>query len=425
MKLLSHYYRANIIATIIVVILSSIGYFIILHFVLIQQLDGSLEVEEAEVTAYLASTGRLPQPSAYKDQQVKFAAAPNGDLVRRFSSITVYDPQQEEDITVRQLQFLLIADHKPWYVFISKSQEETEDLAKFILVITLVLLIALLLMLFLINRFVLRRLWKPFDSTLAELKAFNLAGNRQLQLEPTEINEFRELNQVVTLMTNKISLEFDALKAFTDNASHELQTPLAVINAKVDVLIQSEHINEYQMEQLQGIYTAVDRMSKLNQSLLLLARIENNQYDELNDLLLHTALEEKLTLFEEMVASRGLIIKKDVSPVQVKVNKYLADVLLNNLLSNAIRHNKIGGTISITARDHELLISNTSTLPELDKSRLFQRFYRHENTINSGNGLGLSIIWQICQDAGYQPGYYFKDDAHHFHVVFTPPTSAA
>ncbi len=416
MKLLSKYYRANIIATIIVVLFSSLCYYFMIHYILIEQLDDALKVEEQEVIDYVKENGKLPEPSSYKDQEVFFQPGGNENVRRTFSTINAYDKEEKEMIASRRLLFPVKVDGRTYKVNVLKSQEETEDLVRMILMITLIVVLLLLLIVFFINRFVLKRLWKPFDSTLFQLQQFDLSGKNKLKLQNSRIDEFNELNSAVRIMSEHVSQEYKALKIFTENASHEMQTPLAIINSKLDLLIQGENITELQMEQLQGIYNALDRLSKLNQSLLLLTKIENNQFKEIETIRLDDAIQEKLFQFEELIENKKLVVNTDLLPVTISCNKNLLDILLSNLLNNATRYNFDSGNLSIILKNNSLIFSNTSTLTALDQEKIFERFYRHQDTKQEGNGLGLSIIKQICNDFGYPIRYCYNKGQHEFHI---------
>ena len=417
MKLLSKYYRVNITATIIVVLVSSVFYYFLIHQVLLEQLDDALQVEEQEITVHVKQNNSLPQPSYYHDQQVIFFEL-TGPVDRKFSTVKIYSNEEKEYITTRQLIFSIKVADKTYKVNILKSQEETEDLVKLILLITLIIVLLLLIILFLVNRFLLSRLWKPFNSTIDELKKFNLSGKEKPQLKDSSINEFKELNEAVTIMAGHVSREYNTLKVFTENASHEMQTPLAVINSKLDVLIQDESINEQQMNQLQGIYQALDRLSKLNYSLLLLTRIGNNQFTQTENIPLDKVVKEKLIQFEELTESRRLKVTTDITPAIICCNKELLDILLNNLLNNAIRYNLENGEIFILVSTNKMVIANSSSIPALDEKLVFQRFYRHNDTQQEGNGLGLSIVKQICSVAGFSIEYLYQDSRHQFHIHF-------
>ena len=419
MRLLSRYNRVNIPATVIVLLVSGLCYYFIIRSVLLNQLDNDLKVEEQEINDYIKLNGHLPDPSDNKDQSVSFQQTDKALVNRSFRSIRLFYKDDNEWISSRQMLFPVAAEGKTYTVSISKSEEETENLIQFILLITLGIVLILLLLLFVINRFLLNNLWQPFNNTLGRLKQFNLSGNPQLNLEYTPIREFADLNDAVTIMGNRVNKDYLRLKNFTENAAHEMQTPLAIINSKLDVMIQDETLNEYQLKHLQEIYNALDRLSNLNQSLLLLTRIENNQFTEKLPIRLDDQVHEKLLLFEEMIESGKLQISLSLFPVTILSNKQLVDILLNNLLNNAIRYNVPNGSINITLAVNSLVIANTSFLPELDDQKVFQRFYRHADSRQEGNGLGLSIVKQICEMAGYSISYRYLNGVHAFEVHFS------
>ena len=418
MKLLAKYNRVNIAATVIVLLLSGLCYYFIIRNVLLNQLDEDLKVEEQEILDYVRLNNSLPNPSSYKDQKVDFRETDNSPVKRKFTSINIFSKEEKEIVSSRQVVFSIQVARKNYLVSISKSEKETEDLIQLILLITLSIVVLLLSVLYIINRFILGKLWLPFNSTLEELKQFNLSNTNNLQLEPTTTNEFTELNKTVKVMTDRVSRDYEALKNFTDNASHEMQTPLAIINSKLDVLIQDETISEFQMQQLQGIYNALDRLSGLNQSILLLTKIGNNQFTETTNIPLDELINEKLMQFEELIESKKLSVNKDLHATNILFNKQLVDILMSNLLNNAIRYNEQNGELVIRLSEDQLSISNNSFLPALDIDKVFQRFYRHPDTGQDGNGLGLSIVKQICAIAGYSLTYRFNNNQHEFCVNF-------
>ena len=239
-----------------------------------------------------------------------------------------------------------------------------------------------------------------------------------MQLQHTNTTEFAELNKTVLVMTDRAKQDYDSLKNFTDNASHEMQTPLAIINSKLDVLIQDETLNEFQMKQLQGVYDALDRLSNLNQSLLLLTKIENSRFNKKENIQLDELVNEKLYQFEELLQDKKLVITSNVNPVSVSGNKQLLEILISNLLNNAFRYNIENGLVNIELTNNGLIVSNTSFLPALDKQYVFERFYRHADTKQEGNGLGLSIVKEICSVAGYNISYAYLNNRHTFSIAF-------
>jgi signal transduction histidine kinase len=418
MKLLARYNRANIVATVIVLLLSALGYYFVIRFVLLDQLDDDLKVEEQEIHDYVRANNNLPNPSNYKDQQVYFVQNEMAPVKRAFSSSTGFSKDENANITMRQIVFPITVADKKFTVTISKSEEETEDLIQMILLLTLGVVIVLLTLLFIINRFLLNKLWGPFNNTLKEMKQFNLSNNKALALEETRITEFAELNEAVSLMSKRVTQDYHTLKTFTENASHEMQTPLAIINSRLDVLIQDETLTEFQTKQLQGIYDALDRLSNLNASLLLLTKIENNQFSERKYIHLNDLVKQKLAQFEELTEGKKLHVHIFSEPTTIEFNPQLTDILASNLLNNAIRYTEPEGNINISVKNLILTVSNTSLIPPLEEEKVFQRFYRHGATTPEGNGLGLSIVKQICDLGGYTVSYGYKNGQHSFSVHF-------
>ena len=420
MKLLAKYNRINIIVTISVLMISSICFYVMIRHVLISQLDEDLKLEEQEIVDFVKTNNKLPDPSNYDDQQIEFRKSTDISSEKNFSSVMLLintDGHKEKEL-YRQYAFSIVVNSANYTVLIRKSQEQTEDLIKIIVWITLGIVVLLLCVLFVINRFLLSRLWKPFNHTLVQLKQFNLSAKNNMHLQHTNTTEFAELNKTVLVMTDKAQQDYESLKNFTDNASHEMQTPLAIINSKLDVLIQDESLNEFQMKQLQGVYDALDRLSNLNQSLLLLTKIENSQFCQKEIIKIDELVLEKLFQFEELVQNKKLLINRKINPVQLSGNKQLLEILISNLVNNAFRYNIENGSVNIELTGLCLIVSNSSFLPALDVQQVFQRFYRHADTRQDGNGLGLSIIKEICNIAGYTVKYRFNNGLHQFSVNF-------
>ncbi len=415
MKLISKYNRVNILATIIVLAAGSVCYYFIIRYTLIKQLDNALKVEEAEIRDFVSLHDRLPEATNYKDQHISFEVA-TAPVNRRFFNISVFDPRDGDHDPYRQLLFPLSVNGQLYTASVTKSEAETQYLVALIVLITVAVIILLLLSLFLTNRLFLRRTWKPFYDTLYSMRQFNLSGKQPLGRQNTDVDEFRDLDQAVDSMTQKIMRDYESLKNFADNASHEMQTPLAIINSKLDLLIQGPNLDESQVRQLQAIYDGVGRLTKLNQSLLLLSKIENNQFAQISQIDVRTMIEKKLQQMEDLIMARSLQLALDLGRAIIEANEYLADILINNLLNNAIRHNRFAGSLRIKLQAHELEISNEGQPHALDSLEIFERF--NKGNASEGTGLGLAIVKQICDLYHFSVGYHFENGIHFFRVCF-------
>lgn len=414
MKLLSKYSRVHIITACVILLISSFAYYFIIRTILLEQIDKDLKVEEQEILDYVNANQSLPNPSDYKHQQIRFQKIKSSGSFKETVNTMEYDAKSDEFEPYRRLSFPIKINNETYKASVYKSQVETEDLLQLIMFVTAVLFVVLLSLIFMINRFVLEKLWQPFFNTLQELKKFNLQNKQPLMLTTSSIDEFEELNRSVTQMTDNVSKDYEILKTFTDNASHEMQTPLAIIRSKLDLLIQTSY--ETQTEQLQAIYDATGRLTKLNQTLLLLAKIDNNQYQNPEVVRLKPLIESKLQQFEELIKGKGIALKHTLEDVTISINKDLVEILLNNLLSNAIKHNYEGGSIECRLTVDKFSIANTGPALSFDAVNIFDRFKKGH--YSEGSGLGLAVVKQICEVSGLSISYCCEEEKHIFITCF-------
>lgn len=417
MKLANRYNRVNLITSLIVLLITGIVYYGVIHFILTEKLDRDLAVEENEIKQYAKTYQKLPLPGSYLDQQVYFreliANAPYG---REFTYTSYYNAKGRETEPGRSLITVLYLKEKAYEVTITKSRVESEDLLRIILLITFGVTGLLLMSLLLINRFVLSRLWKPFYTILEQIKSFNLTKMDEIPYQASKTDEFNELNSSASAMAQRVNQDYRELKSFTDNASHELMTPLAVINSKLDSLLQNGPFTDKQGVILEDIYLAIGRLSRLNQSLLLLTKIENKLITDIQEIDLLDVLNEKSKQFDELLQKDGLKLHLDLKSTKISISRYLADILINNLLSNAIRHNYKGGQIWLNLDSDSLRIVNTGKTSAIE-ARAFERFFKSSSS--EGMGLGLSISRQICALYNFQINYSFIDGNHQFLISFS------
>lgn len=250
------------------------------------------------------------------------------------------------------------------------------------------------------------------------MKQFNVSANNNLQLEESNINEFTELNQAVSLMTTRVSQDYNEIKNFTENASHEIQTPLAIIKSKLELLSQGESMKEEQMNTIQSMQEATNRLSKLNHSLILLTKIDNRQFSEKEEINVGILINKHLSNYEELLAAKLISVTKNiVGDVMLNMNEMLAEILISNLITNAIRHNVENGTIDIELKPHRLLISNTGMTLNADPAEMFERF-KKDKVSSESLGLGLSIVKKICERYGYEICYRYADLLHITSISF-------
>lgn len=301
---------------------------------------------------------------------------------------------------------------------IETNMEDADDTIWSISVLTFAFFFLLVLGFVFLNKFLSEKLWKPFNVTLAKLSVFNLNKDQKIHLEPSGVDEFDELNRVVARLIEKNVGAFKAQKKFIENASHELQTPLAVLKSKIELLFQHPSLNKDLSDQIAAIQLPLSRLSRLNKNLLLLAKIENSQFEERSPLDVVEVVNNGLEMLSDYCLDKALAldVQIDVEHLLLNSNRVLLETLVNNLLINAIQHTAQGGEVQVHVHARTLLIANSGqqALPE---SSLFERF-NNATVKDGGSGLGLSIVHEICLHHPWQLSYAFEENKHQFKVQF-------
>jgi len=415
MKLLAKYNRANLVSAVIVLFITGLIYYQAISYILNDQVDKDILIEEQETFAYVKQNNALPKVIQYKDQQTYFSPV-RGPVERRFINTDYYNVKEHDPESGRALITSVQVKGQTYQVTIVESKVETEDLIQIIFGITISVTLFLLLILFVVNRLMLNRTWQPFYDTLRQLKVFTLVDNKEIVGASSNIDEFNELNSAVISMASRVKTDYKDLKTFTENASHELMTPIAVINSKLDSLIQTGEFNTEQSGLLNDVYNAVARLTRLNQSLLLLVKIENNLLRDEQSVDLKKLLEEKVNQFRELFVNKDIVLECTLEEKEVVANLYLMEVLLNNLLGNAIRHSNVTGSVVVELSADQLTMRNTGEGSALHKDDIFKRF--NKGGKSEGSGLGLTISKQICDNYGFDLTYNYQEPYHVFTIAF-------
>ena len=320
----------------------------------------------------------------------------------------------EEIDRFRCLSKVIYLNKKPYRFNIETNIEETQETIFFISITTVFLFVMIVGGLLFLNRRLSKSVWKPFRETLDQLKTFSLNNQTKIEFSKTDVSEFDELNQSLTkLIEHNVSV-YKTQKEFTENASHELQTPLAILKNKLDILLQNQDLTEKQYQIAEEMNRALSRSSRINKNLLLLAKIDNKQFDS-ETFHLDKVLNQSLEILQEHFEQKNISVKTEISDnVKVNGNIGLTEVLINNLILNAIRHTSINGSILIRLSQSEFEVSNSGT-DKLNGDLLFKRFSRFSKD-NNGSGLGLAIVQEICKSQNWTIDYRFENNNHIFSV---------
>lgn len=335
-----------------------------------------------------------------------------------FSDTSIYDRTEQEYISYRVLKSNYSFNKNNYLITISKTTVEEDELMEGLLSAFAILVSFLVCAFFIVNWLLSKTLWKPFYKTLVELNNYDIKKHEHHSFEAASTKEFNQLNIALNKMTEKIYSDFLQQKEFTENASHEMQTPLAIVKANISLLMQSPNLKESEMNQLQTVENTIKKLSALNKTLLLLTKIENNQFQENSIVNLKETIAKVFGNYSDLIGAKQIQLEINLeSDLKIKANPLLADILVSNLLQNAIRHNHEGGRIIVSLIGNTMQISNSGEPLAINKEELFTRFKKNDASKDS-LGLGLSIVKSITDTYNYKIIYNYDNSLHNFTISF-------
>jgi len=417
MKLLAQTNRHYLLISLLALAVSSVALFLGVRALFEEFADERLEQLQQEITAYAQTHDTLPV--YFQSTGARLTVRPAAVyLFQAFADTVLLNEIEQEQEPYRRLRFGLQLQGRLYQVDLLQSALETEDIAETVLLLHLALMAAMFAALFWAQKGLSERLWAPFYHTLDRLRTFRLAQQEPLAFAATETDEFAELNATLERLTEKTRQDYDALKRFTENASHEIQTPLAVIHAKLDTLFQSDNLSDVQLAHLHSTQQAAARLSRLQQNLLLLVKIGNDQFQVQEPLDWKQLVESKLALLEDFIVAKNLHIRTQLQSVPILFNRFLAEMLVSNLVGNAVKHNlPDGGWLSVQLNEKQLVVTNSAATPIGPPAALVERF-RRSDPQSDGLGLGLAIVREICEQAGWMLEVGFEEGAWKASVQF-------
>ena len=336
-----------------------------------------------------------------------------------FYDATVYIELEDEDEPVRVMcTAFRMPDGQYYELKLMISILERDDMVEAMLWYLGALFLLFLICTSIGIQLVLKGVFRPLHRLLDWLHCIQPGKEVPPLDNPTKIREFRQLSDAALDMGSRSYKAYEEQKQFIENASHELQTPLAIVRGKVELLAESEGMTEQQMEQLDEIYATLGRAVKLNKSLLLLSRIENGQYTEMEDVSVDEILDELLPDLMDIYEHKQvrLIRKREEQPFIIRCNHSLAQILVSNLVKNSLLHNREGGELQVLTTPTSLVIKNTGDVP-LDGEKLFRRFYHGMDGKKDSTGLGLAIARSIALSSSLKLTYEWQDGMHTFRLV--------
>jgi two-component system sensor histidine kinase ArlS len=418
-KLLHKTSTVYLLFSAVLLIVSAPLFYYITERLYIEETDETLILHKNEFVKYSLPTLKTADIQNWNkyNRNIKIEPFKNSSKDTIFYN-SYYDALDAEIEPYRELNASILIEGNPYTYSARINLVEKEDLMKSIAMLFLVIISLLLVGLFVITKRLSINLWKPFYETLNQIEKFEIDKSNHPKFTETNIEEFNRLNNSIEKLITKNTSIYHSQREFVENAAHELQTPLAVFQAKIDTLIQNADFTQEQYKMLSSLNDSVSRLNRLNKNLLLLSKMENDIYNEKQTINLKEAIEKHFDFFTEQAKAKNLIIKTEMNEaVAVKSNPVLAEILISNLFLNAIRHNVSDGQVLVTLSNHSLTFSNTGQSQTLVADKLFNRFSK-SNPSEQGNGLGLAIIKKIADLNNWKISYSFANNFHSFSVAF-------
>ena len=386
------------------------------------EVDDSLEdYSELIITRSLAGK-ELPAHDSGSNNQY-FLREVDESYVRSHQAISyrdsmIYIKEKKETEPARILTTIFKdKENRHYELSVFTPTIEKRDLQEAIFHLLIALFATLLIAILVINIWVFRRSMKPFYQLLNWLDKYRLGQENEPLDISTYTTEFRKLNETVKRYASHSEEIYRQQKLFIGNASHEIQTPLAVCQNRIEMLMEDESLNEEQLNELAKTYQTLEYVSKLNKSLLLLSKIDNSQFADSANVCINELVHRYMDDFQEVYDYKEIqITLNEKENFHLLINETLATMLITNLLKNAYVHNNENGTIHIEIGKDYITFSNSGDLQPLDEKRIFDRFYQGKKKEGT-TGLGLAIVAAICRQCSLAVSYRFVNNKHEFHVT--------
>lgn len=417
MKLLNRTVRTYVFFSCLLLLVSTPVFYFTIRQIFINEIDEELQHHHDEfqkAVPYLTTPEAMTFFQAMnKEFVLETGAPPKKDSIYTFLK---YDSLRNETIPYRILSARVEINGATYKLNIRESLASTKDLVVVLVTIQIGLGLLMLTGMVLINRRLTKIIWNPFYKILDQLKRYQIDKDVVLDLPRSSTAEFRDLSNAIAQLVSKNQIVYQSQRDFTANASHEIQTPLAILNGKVDMLMQTE-LTETQAKLIEDIQLCISRLVRLNKALLLLARIENGQFPERERIFLNAIIKNQIAQNEVNARQNGLTVEFNGADNEavIQSNPTLIEILISNLVSNAIRFAPKGSIVRIALKENSLTVSNSGE-PFQNADAIFNRF-RREQTAVPGSGLGLAIAKKICEQEGLILQYQYAHGLHNFQVM--------
>lgn len=414
MKLLSIINRYYLISLLLFFILAGFLLFYAFSFYLNEEQDEQLNTERVHFLNEMRSVDLLNMSSLdLFDGVIVKEVSPELSLKPEIFDSLMYDAAEKIMVPYRLIRFSAPTKKMNYLVVIKMTKLETGDIVNSIFMSLMLVFGLLCIILFISNLYLNKKVWFPFLETISAIKTLNINDQEaSFKYKHSRIDEFNELNLSLQKMIEHIKSDYLRMKEFSENASHELQTPLTIIRSKLESLLQSKDLKDEDAQLIDQALECTVRLSRLNLSLLLLTKIENHQYEQKQLISFSQVFDKYIELYAEIIEGKELSISfnKD-EECTIEFNPVLSDILISNLLGNAIKHNVQNGDIVICVKQDGFRISNTGEKPECSPELMFSRF-KKGNHSPEHLGLGLALVKEIVDISGFEISYIYENNRH-------------
>jgi len=408
MKLIKHTYIFTAKWLLPVMLVGCIFCFYMIEYISYEETDEFLTYEMQRLVNYHNEFNDLPE---YHQVTNIF---PDIMLEKpMFKDTMILETGDNEMVPYRELHFSI--NHHGTYqtLVIRHLLPGRDDIAEGTLMIIIGLMLLVAFSLFVIVNYMAGKIWNPFYKTLDKLVKFKINGPLP-DFPTTNIDEFKSLNTILGTLLKKVGDDYRHNKEFSENTSHELQTHLAIIRASTEKLLNNPD-KVPKIEELQKIYTASTKLSQVQKSFFLLSKINNHEYRNPVEIDLLQTVVHALEFFDEAIALREISVERLFEPCALSMDAGLAEILVNNLIKNAVKHNIHKGDIFITLTASALIVENSGLPLARNAETMLERFTKGEN----GNiGIGLAIVKQICELYNFRISYIVLEKAKHQISIF-------
>lgn len=412
MKLLNRVSVYYLVISLLVFSFGGVFFYFVFKDEIYEELDEQLRDEKRDLERILANSDSLD----VKYQGVNFyiESKPTSATFKTERKDTSMIHPFEGEQHFRQWRFSVEQNNKIYAVTLRKSLIDVEDLAEQIAMAMFYAYLAFIFISVVLNYVVLKHIFNPFYKTLTALRKYSLNTLVPLQFSKSKITEFNQLNAELSELSKRIISDYRNIKEFNQNASHEIQTPLAIIKNKLELLMQSNELKEADAELIVSSYETTHRLSKLVQSLLLLTKIENHEFGTSEKVNLFLLTKELSDQMNEEFDLKNIVVKLEAeSDFVCTIHPYLAEILIRNLLSNVLRYTEPGGKVVVHSTASELKILNSGVPFSFEPELIFKRFFYAGNSSVS-QGIGLSLAKKIAESFELTLEYSYLNGFHCF-----------